>query len=138
MLGFVIVSPLVNQSRLTVFERSTMPSSLEQNYHRINKILSITIAGLLAIIGGAWVLQNKNLVFRSPVKWMIDEATKEDASIPKMEPIKGLEIGDPSVFTKGVYLGPDKMEEFGKYSSTPSSVPSGKPPAHNNSKKGNK
>src|SRR5437660_12451900 len=98
-----------------------MASFLENNYNHINKFLSISVAGLVAVIGGAWLIENKDQVFRSPVKWVTDQATKEDPTMPKFEPIKPMEMIDPNNL-KGVTLDPGTSNGIdrrnGKSSST--------------------
>jgi hypothetical protein len=91
--------------------------------------LSIGFAGVLAIIGGAWLFQNKDWVFRSPSRWMVDEALKNQEEALKLTPPPKFDFGDTS-FMKGVTLESNKYEDFerkyGKFSTTPSPNPTGK------------
>ena len=118
-----------------------MASFLENNYNHINKILSIAVAGLVALVGGAWLIENKDQVFRSPVKWVTDQATKEDPTMPKFEPIKPIEMIDLNNI-KGVTLDPGKTNGIerknGKSTSISSPMPGGKTAAEMKDLKGKK
>jgi hypothetical protein len=120
-----------------------MASFLENNYNHINKIFSIVVAGLVAVVGGAWLIENKDKVFRSPVKWVTDQATKEDPSLPKFEPIKPIEMIDPNkIMNGGITFDPNKTmgieRKNGKSSSTSSPMPAGKTSAEMKDLKGKK
>ncbi len=98
-----------------------MSDPFEQKYHRFNTILSVVIGGMLAGIGGLWLYQNKDFKFTSPVKWVVDQALKNDAGLPKSEPMKGIHI-DPEAFQKSINAGvlnADQIrgleKDFGKF-----------------------
>ena len=117
-----------------------MSNSVEKNYQRINVVLSIVIAGLLATVGGIWLFQNKdskNWGFKSPVRWAVDQALKSDPGIERFGigtkfEAKKIEI-DTNNLWKGTVLSEEQAKEiqrkFGGGSTSTSQVPAYQPPA---------
>jgi hypothetical protein len=114
-----------------------MSDPLEKNYHRINRILSVTIACLLATVGGVWLYQNKNVMvdkkgqWKSPMAWVQEQVQKnEGVGLPKMEPIKGLNF-DASKINWQTGLNGDQFKQLqsdlNKYKYQP---PPYRPPAY--------
>jgi hypothetical protein len=108
-----------------------MPQSVEKNYRWINTTLSVVIAGLLAVAGGAWLLRGTESFKKSTAKWFAEQTRPMEwkGSVAK-SPFELDKINTKDLF-KGSVLTEEQMRQIRQIKISPPriTIPTYQPPS---------